>query len=115
MSIILKREARQFLEKNKDSIDFLLIDGTLERDEKVCGCCGPPPSPDYKIQLFMKNNGGKNHRLPRKTIDKDRVVHFKIDKQLHDAITSARLNIVIFYLETTDTASSPATLVAKFI
>ncbi|HME53573.1 MAG TPA: hypothetical protein VKM55_15210 [Candidatus Lokiarchaeia archaeon] len=111
----MKREARQFLEKNKDSIDYLLIDGTLERDEKVCGCCGPPPSPDYKIQVLTKDCGGKRKNDQRTAVAKDKIVRFKINKQLYNAITNARLNIVIFYLETTDEAASPSTLVAKFI
>ena len=115
MSIVLKRDARQFLEHNKESIDFLYINGNLERDEKVCGCCGPPPSPDYKIQIVGKDDDQARESITEKTIDVENVVIFKINKQLHDAIARARLNIVVFYLETTNAEMSPATLVAKFI
>ena len=114
MSIVLKREARQYLENNRDAIDFLYIDGNLERDEKLCGCCGPPPSPDYKIQVIKKEENSKQS-ITEKTVDVEKVVMFKINKQLYDAIVRARLNIVVFYLETTNAEASPAALVAKFI
>nr|MDO8112166.1 hypothetical protein [Candidatus Sigynarchaeota archaeon] len=115
MSIILKREAKDYLEAKKDSIDFLLIDGTLVRDdEKICGCCGPPPSPDYKIQVFRKQDGSPR-KLSERTVDIDKIVKFKVSKQLHDAIVAARMSIVIFYLETTNETVSPSMLVAKII
>jgi hypothetical protein len=115
MSIVLKREARQFLDAIKDDVDFVLIDGKLQVDnEKVCGCCGPPPSPDYKVQVFKKNNGS---RIPvaEKTVDLEKIVNFKVSKQLYDAIITARLNIVVFYLESTNEQIAPSVLVAKFL
>ncbi|MEX2685037.1 MAG: hypothetical protein Q6373_025910 [Candidatus Sigynarchaeota archaeon] len=115
MSIVLKREARQFLEAIKEDVDFLLIDGTLQvPDEKVCGCCGPPPSPDYKVQIFTKKDSPQ-HVIKEKTIEIEKIVKFKFSKQLYDAIVAARLNIVVFYLESTDETRIPSTLVAKFI
>ncbi|MBN2149929.1 MAG: hypothetical protein JW839_00655 [Candidatus Lokiarchaeota archaeon] len=111
----MKREARQFLESFKGDVDFLLIDGTLQiPDEKVCGCCGPPPSPDYKVQLFTKNDQ-QQEMIKEKTIEIEKIVKFKVSKQLYDAIVAARMNIVVFYLESTDEARIPSTLVAKFI
>jgi hypothetical protein len=115
MSIVLKRDARQYLENNRDAIDFLFIDGNLERDEKVCGCCGPPPSPDYKIKVIKKDDDHAAEGITEKTIDVENIVLFKINKQLYDAIVRARLNIIVFYLETTNAEAAPATLVAKFI
>nr|MDO8112443.1 hypothetical protein [Candidatus Sigynarchaeota archaeon] len=115
MSIVLKREARQFLDTIKDDIDFVLIDGRLQvDDEKVCGCCGPPPSPDYKVQVFKKND---SPRVPitEKTIDLEKIVKFKVSKQLYEAIVAARMNIVLFYLESTNEQVAPSVLVAKFI
>lgn len=115
MSIVLKKEARSYLESMKDAIDFLLIDGTLHvPNEKVCGCCGPPPSPDYKIQLFKKGDHGKD-AIKEQIIDLEKIVKFKVSKQLYDAIVAARLNIVVFYLESTDEKVAPSVLVAKFI
>ena len=115
MSIVLKRDARDFLERNKDEIDFLFINGTLEHDEKVCGCCGPPPSPDYKILVVKKDDEQGRESITEKTVDVEKVVMFKINKQLYDAIVRARLNIVVFYLETTNEEASPAAIIAKFI
>jgi hypothetical protein len=115
VSIVLKKEARAHLESMKEAIDFLLIDGKLQvDDEKVCGCCGPPPSPDYKVQVFKKND---NSRMPitEKTIDLEKIVKFKVSKQLYDAIVGARLNIVVFYLESTNEDIAPSVIVAKFI
>jgi len=115
MSIVLKREARQFLETIKDDVDFVLIDGTLQiDDEKVCGCCGPPPSPDYKIHIVRKDNGSRP-LITEKTVDLEKVVKFKVSKQLYNAIAAARLNIVIFYLESTNEQIASSILVAKFI
>lgn len=115
MSIVLKKEAKAYLESIKDEVDFLLIDGTLQvPDEKVCGCCGPPPSPDYKVQLFTKKDG-QQHVIKEITTDIEKIVKFKISKQLYDAIVAARLNIVVFYLESTDETKMPSVLVAKFI
>ena len=115
MSIVLKREARQFLETIKDKVDFVLIDGKLQvDDEKVCGCCGPPPSPDYKAQVFKKNEGARAP-INEKTIDLEKIVKFKVSKQLYEAIVGARLNIVVFYLESTNEQVAPSMLVAKFI
>ncbi len=115
MSIVLKKEARTYLESIKDGVDFLLIDGTLQvPDEKACGCCGPPPSPDYKIQVFPKKDK-QQITIKEKTAEIEKIVKFKINKQLYDAIVAARLNIVVFYLESTDEAKSPSALVAKFI
>ena len=115
MSIVLKRDARDYLEQNKDDIEFLFINGTLEHDEKVCGCCGPPPSPDYKIQVIKKEDVDAKETITGKTVDVEKIVTFKIDKQLYDAIVRARLSIVVFYLETTNAEVAPPSLVAKFI
>jgi hypothetical protein len=115
LSIVLKKEARARLESMKEVIDFLLIDGTLQvPDEKFCGCCGPPPSPDYKIQVFKKENHNTKPTT-EKVIEIEKVVNFKISKQLYDAIVGARLNIFVFYLESTNEQLSPSMLVAKFI
>jgi hypothetical protein len=115
MSIVLKREARQYLEAIKDEVDFLLIDGKLQVDnEKVCGCCGPPPSPDYKVQVYKKSRVSRNP-ITETTIDLEKIVKFKVSKQLHDAMVIARLNLVIFYLESTNEKIAPSLLVAKII
>src|SRR5512137_312993 len=110
MSIVLKREAKQHLETMLDEIDFLFIDGTLQHEnEKVCGCCGPPPSPDYKIKVFKKNESQAN-QVPPNSIEIEKLVKFRIDKQLHDAIVAARMNIVVFFLETTGSTPGQGTL-----
>jgi hypothetical protein len=95
MSIVLKREARQYLEAIKDEVDFLLIDGKLQVDnEKVCGCCGPPPSPDYKVQVYKKNIGSRTPTTET-TIDLEKIVKFKVNKQLHDAMVIDYLKSVL--------------------
>jgi hypothetical protein len=115
VSIVLKKEAKAFLEPQKDAIDFLLIDGTLQvPDEKFCGCCGPPPSPDYKIQVFKKGDRDQKP-ITEKLVEIEKMVKFKVSKQLYDAIVTARLNIVVFFLESTNEQVSPSVLVAKFI
>ena len=115
MSIVLKKEAKAYLESIKDDIDFLLIDGTLQvPDEKVCGCCGPPPSPDYKVQVYFKDRN-QHDGIKEKVIEIEKIVKFKVSKQLYDAIVAARLNIIVFYLESTDEAKIPSAFVAKFL
>ncbi len=115
MSIVLKKEAKAFIESRKEAIDFLLIDGTLQvPNEKFCGCCGPPPSPDYKIRVFKKDDHNQKP-ITEKLVEIEKVVKFKVSKQLYDAIVTARLNIVIFFLESTSEEVAPSVLVAKFI
>ncbi|MHA1700549.1 MAG: hypothetical protein ACTSWN_17050 [Promethearchaeota archaeon] len=116
VNIVLKREAKVFLEKNKNKIECLVIDGSLDKEYvKTCGCCGPPPSPDYTVEIIEK---GKNN-LDLELIVKDKrreskIVDIWIDKQLYEAITTARMNIVLFYLETANEENS-GYLVAKVI
>ena len=115
LNVVLKREAKQFLEGNKRKIHYLLIDGTLDKPPSgPCGCCGPPPSPDYKIQV-IDNNKETDTLKNNKVVEVQKIVPIKIDAQLHEAITTARMSIVIFFMQETGSADNEGNLIAKII
>ena len=106
MNIILKREAKEFLEGNKGTIHHLLIDGTLDKPPSgPCGCCGPPPSPDYKVQVIDKK---KREDCLKKMdlVEIQKIVPIKIDAQLHE---------VMFFMQETGSAINEGNLIAKII
>ncbi len=118
MNIVLKPEARRFLETQKGTITWLLIDGSLDAEYvKTCGCCGPPPSPDYKVTVMHANDVEKVHgALMSKKFEEVRgLVPVLIERQLFDALDAARMSVVIFYLETTGAEEGAGNLVAKLI
>jgi hypothetical protein len=115
MNIVLKREARAFLETNKDSIEFLFIDGALTAEYvKACGCCGPPPSPDFQIEAFWSGDGKPRPDLEG-TTNLANIVPFHVSNQLYNALSRARMTIVVFYLEVAGAPGGTGDLVAKFI
>ncbi|MHA1683289.1 MAG: hypothetical protein ACTSUE_20285 [Promethearchaeota archaeon] len=115
MHIVLKREAKKFLESNKDKIDFLYIDGSLDAEYvKSCGCCGPPPSPDYAVTIARYDSPTSIQVEPGvKVVEK--IVTFKITQQFFDAIETARMSIVIFFLQDVGAPDDEGILVAKII
>ncbi|MHA1848819.1 MAG: hypothetical protein ACTSYS_04720 [Promethearchaeota archaeon] len=130
VNIVLKREAREFIENNAENIDYLLIDGSLDSEYvKMCGCCGPPPSPDYKVDIIKREEINKDDSAPGGNISTDlgsqkksldgfvllkKIVDVFVSNQMYDALKTARMNIVLFYLETVGEENS-GRLVAKFI
>ena len=115
MNIVLKREAKRFLDQTKNDIRFLLIDGTLDKPPSgPCGCCGPPPSPDYKVQVIANHRGEKVHSK-NDLVEIQKIVPIKIDAQLHEAITAARMSIVLFFIQETGSKATEGNLVAKII
>ncbi len=67
-----------------------------------------------KIRVFKKDDHIQKP-ITEKLVEIEKVVKFKVSKQLYDAIVTARLNIVIFFLESTSEEVAPSVLVAKFI
>ncbi len=100
MNIVLKPEARRFLETQKGTITWLLID-----------------SPDYKVTVMHANDVEKVHgALMSKKFEEVRgLVPVLIERQLFDALDAARMSVVIFYLETTGAEEGAGNLVAKLI
>mgnify|MGYP006294050399 CR=1 FL=1 len=116
MIIRLKREAKAFLNTHKDEIDQLIIDGSLDADYiKSCGCCGPPPSPDYAVKIIKESETNKSIKSDGKYVEVENIVKFKVSKQLFDAAKTARMNFVIFYMESTSDLEGSGILVAKII
>ena len=117
MNIVLKPEAKRFLEKWKNNIDALVIDGSLDAEYvKVCGCCGPPPSPDYKVQIIKHGENDPTHAVGKRFfVEADKIVPVRIEKQLFDALEVARMSVVLFYIETAGEEEGSGTLVAKLI
>lgn len=112
--VVLKKEARKHLERLKEKISHLEIDGSIARDAsgKNCGCCGPPPSPDYAVVAVSKENesilrAGEN---PKKI---NSIIPVYIDGRFHDAMEAARMNIVLFFLQDAGTGPETGSLVAK--
>ncbi|MFX0100883.1 MAG: hypothetical protein ACFFCS_15010 [Candidatus Hodarchaeota archaeon] len=115
MNIVLKREAKQFLERVRDEIHYLLIDGSLDKPPSgPCGCCGPPPSPDYKVQVIA-NHDKPSSPSTKNLIETKKIVPIKIDAQLHEAITTAKMSIVIFFVQETGSEATEGNLIAKII
>lgn len=113
MQVVLKRETKQFLTSQGGIITALVIDGRLDAEfVKSCGCCGPPPSPDYAVDVI---HAGDGKQPPKDFVQVSSIVPVFVAKQLHDAIDVARLNVVLFYLETAGEAEGSGYLVAKFI
>lgn len=114
MNIVLKKEAKQFLEQKRIYIRYLLIDGTLDKPPSgPCGCCGPPPSPDYKVFIFRVGEQEDPHDGP--LVEVQKIVPIKIDEQLHDAINAAKMSIVLFFMQDVGASENEGTLVAKII
>ena len=96
-------------------IDYLLIDGSLDAEYvKMCGCCGPPPSPDYKVEIIKKGSGNNPDKL-KDVIHIKKIVDIWLNKQMYEALQAAHMNVVLFYLEAVGDEDDQGRMVAKFI
>lgn len=81
----------------------LLIDGSFwPKKTKACGCCGPPPSADYKVEFLSEDDQRlKGGKFVRVEVGGGRLVAH-VDAQLYEAAEVAGQDFVVSYEEATD-------------
>ncbi|MHA1731148.1 MAG: hypothetical protein ACTSU5_04360 [Promethearchaeota archaeon] len=99
MGVVISRKTHEKLSELLPGVRAFLIDGSFwPKNVKGCGCCGPPPSMDYKVEPVEPDDprvqNGKFTRVDGK-------VPVFVDRQLYDAASVARQDFVVQVDEST--------------
>ncbi|OLS14188.1 MAG: hypothetical protein RBG13Loki_2199 [Promethearchaeota archaeon CR_4] len=102
MVILISKKVHEFLKNRGLGGKTMVIDGSFyENSAKPCGCCGPPPSLDYKVQFFAER------QLPAPLHDATKFTHIQnkmqvvIDRLLFSAVEAAKQRVIVMAEEDT--------------
>ena len=80
----------------------MIVDGSFyEKNVKKCGCCGPPPSLDYRVQFFDEENVPEELRNPNQFARVQNKMPIIVEHLLFSAVEAAKQQIIVMMDEDT--------------
>ncbi len=102
MGILISKKVHDFLKDKGLGGKTMVVDGSFyEKSAKPCGCCGPPPSLDYKVDFFDEED------IPAPLHDATKFTRVQnkmpvvVDNLLYSAVEAAKQQVIVMTEEDT--------------
>jgi len=102
MGILISKKVHEFLKSKGLGGKTMVVDGTFyQNSAKPCGCCGPPPSLDYKVEFLDDDEVPAPLHDAAKFTRVQNKMPVVVDRLLFSAVEAAKQQVIVMTEEDT--------------